>query len=107
MVSTNEMLRAGCQVKISIADWFAMLNQKMGGNLNKIQTVGNYMITIWKALGMDMDRDRVEFHWASKEIDKRRNEYWSLVFDIALKRSLSRIVRCIYTNLGFMFLQRF
>jgi tyrosyl-tRNA synthetase len=100
------MLGAGCQVKIWIADWFAVLNLKMGGNLNKIQTAGNYMITIWKALGMDMDRDRVEFLWASKEIDKCRDEYWSLVFDIALKSTLSRIVRCIYTHLDCMFVQR-
>jgi len=106
VVSINKMLGAGCQVKIWIADWFAMLNLKMGGNLNKIQTAGNYMITIWKALGMDMDRDRVEFLWASKEIDKCRDEYWSLVFDIALKSTFSRIVRCIYTHLDCMFVQR-
>lgn len=46
-----------------VADWFAQLNNKMGGDLKKIQTVGNYMVEIWKAVGMDMDR--VEFLHAS------------------------------------------
>ncbi|KAL6907863.1 hypothetical protein ACP4OV_002033 [Aristida adscensionis] len=91
-ISINKMVRARCGVKIWIADWFAMLNKKMGGDLNKIRTVGHYFIEIWKALGMNLDG--VEFLWASEEIHKRANEYWSLVMDIAQKRSLKRIVRC-------------
>ncbi|TVU23822.1 hypothetical protein EJB05_26205 [Eragrostis curvula] len=91
-LNINKMIRSGCRVKIWIADWFAMLNKKIGADLNKIQTVGRYMIEIWKALGMNTDG--VEFLWASEEINKQINEYWSLVMDIAQKRSLNRIVRC-------------
>ncbi|TVU23836.1 hypothetical protein EJB05_26219 [Eragrostis curvula] len=91
-LNVNKMIKSGCRVKIWIADWFAMLNKKIGADLNKIQTVGRYMIEIWKALGMNTDG--VEFLWASEEINKRINEYWSLVMDIAQKRSLNRIVRC-------------
>ena len=46
-----------------VADWFAQLNNKMGGDLKKIQNVGRYMVEIWKAVGMDMSR--VEFLYAS------------------------------------------
>lgn len=46
-----------------VADWFAQLNNKMGGDLKKIQTVGRYMVEIWKAVGMDMEK--VEFLHAS------------------------------------------
>lgn len=35
----------------------------MGGDLKKIQTVGRYMVEIWKAVGMDMEK--VEFLHAS------------------------------------------
>ena len=35
--------------KNRVADWFAQLNNKMGGDLKKIQTVGKYMIEVWKA----------------------------------------------------------
>ncbi|CAN6363590.1 unnamed protein product [Urochloa humidicola] len=86
------MLEAGCKVKIWIADWFAMLNNKMGGNLNQIRTVGLYMIEIWKALGMNLKG--VEFLWASEEIDNRADEYWLLVMDIAQKSSFNRINKC-------------
>ncbi len=36
-----------------VADWFAQLNEKMGGDLKKIKVVGQYMIEIWKACGME------------------------------------------------------
>jgi len=75
-----------------IADWFALLNHKMGGDLSKIQTVGKYFIEVWRAAGMDMRR--VKFLWASDEILSHANQYWGLVFDIATKFNLNRIRRC-------------
>ena len=36
-----------------VADWFASLNNKMGGDLKKIQTVGQYFVEVWRAIGMD------------------------------------------------------
>ena len=50
-----------------VADYFAQLNNKMGGDLKKIQVVGDYMVEIWKAVGMDMER--VQFVSASEEIN--------------------------------------
>ncbi|XP_037445369.1 tyrosine--tRNA ligase 1, cytoplasmic-like [Triticum dicoccoides] len=91
-INVNKMIRAGCKVKIWIADWFAQLNNKMGGDLEKIQTVGRYMIEIWKAAGMNLDG--VEFLWSSEEINKRANEYWPLVMDIARRNKVKRITRC-------------
>lgn len=75
-----------------VADWFAQLNNKMGGDLKKIRVVGEYMIEVWKAVGMDLSR--VEFLSASDEINKRPAEYWTLVMDIAIKNNLKRIIRC-------------
>ncbi|XP_051201266.1 tyrosine--tRNA ligase 1, cytoplasmic [Lolium perenne] len=91
-INVNKMIRAGCKVKIWIADWFAQLNNKMGGDLKKIQTVGRYMIEIWKAAGMNLDG--VEFLWSSEEINRRANEYWPLVMDIGRKNNVKRITRC-------------
>lgn len=93
-ISVNKMTSAGCKVKIWIADWFAQLNNKMGGDLKKIQTVGRYMIEIWKAVGMDLSDDKVEFLWSSEEINSRSHEYWPLVMDIARRNKLPRIIRC-------------
>ena len=88
LLVTMHMVSYGCRV----ADWFAQMNNKMGGDLKKIQNVGKYLIEIWKALGMDMSK--VEFLSASEEINKRPDEYWTLVMDVARKNNLKRIIRC-------------
>ncbi|PON97515.1 Tyrosine-tRNA ligase, archaeal/eukaryotic-type [Trema orientale] len=93
-ISVNKLTSAGCRVKIWIADWFAQLNNKMGGDLKKIETVGRYLIEIWKAVGMDQEGGKVEFLWSSKEINARAHEYWPLVMDIARRNKLPRIIRC-------------
>ncbi|KAF5814692.1 putative tyrosine--tRNA ligase [Helianthus annuus] len=35
-INVNKLTSAGCKVKIWIADWFAQLNDKMGGDIDKI-----------------------------------------------------------------------
>ncbi|XP_021743830.1 tyrosine--tRNA ligase 1, cytoplasmic-like [Chenopodium quinoa] len=94
IINVNKLLSAGCRVRMWIADWFAQLNNKMGGDIKKIQDVGNYFIEVWKAAGMDIDSGKVEFLWASKEINERAHEYWPLVMDIAAKNKLPRLQRC-------------
>jgi len=63
----------------------------MGGDLKKIQTVGRYMIEIWRAVGMDMRN--VEFLWASEEINAHSDAYWSRVMEIARLNNLARYGR--------------
>ncbi|XP_022724343.1 tyrosine--tRNA ligase 1, cytoplasmic-like [Durio zibethinus] len=92
-INVNKLTSAGCRVKIWIADWFAQLNNKMGGDLKKIKIVGQYLIEIWKAVGMDLN-GKVEFLWSSDEINSRSSEYWPLVMDIARRNKLPRIMRC-------------
>ena len=46
-------------VNFRVADWFASLNNKMGGDLKKIQTVGDYFVEVWKAVGMENLGDKV------------------------------------------------
>jgi tyrosyl-tRNA synthetase len=68
----------------------------MGGDLKKIETVGQYFIEIWKASGMDLEGGKVEFLWSSKEINAGADKYWPLVLDIAQKFRLKRIIRFIF-----------
>ncbi len=91
-INVNKLTKAGCLFKFWVADWFAQLNNKMDGDLNKIKIVGQYMIEIWKAVGMDMRN--VRFLWASDEINSYSDEYWSIVMDIARVNNLPRIKRC-------------
>lgn len=42
-----------------VADWHASLNNKMGGDMKKIQTVGSYFVEVWKAVGMEGLNEKV------------------------------------------------
>ncbi|VVA89960.1 unnamed protein product [Arabis nemorensis] len=93
VINVNKLTSAGCRVKIWIADSFAKMNKKMGGDLKKIRMVGEYFQEVWKAAGMNIDN--VEFLWASEEINARAAEYLDLVMDIACQNTVSRILRCV------------
>lgn len=84
------MTKTGIKFKMWVADWFAWMNNKMGGDLERIQTVGEYLIEVWKTVGMDMDN--VEFLWA-KDVMANEN-YWKLVVSIARINTVARIKRC-------------
>lgn len=91
-INVNKFTQTGVKFIFWVADYFALLNLKMGGHIDKIKKCGELMIHTWKACGMDMDN--VKFVWASDEITKRSQEYWSLVFDIATKINVKRTLRC-------------
>src|SRR3990167_10279562 len=88
-VNVNKMTRAGIRFKMWVADWHAFANNKMGGDLIKIQTVGRYFIEVWKASGMDLKK--VEFVWASETL--KDPNYWKLVLQIAKTNSIKRFIR--------------
>lgn len=88
-INVNKMIKAGVRFKMLVADWHAMANNKMGGDLEKIQTVGRYFIEVWKASGMDLSK--VEFVWASELV--KDPEYWKLVIRVGRSNALRRFVR--------------
>jgi tyrosyl-tRNA synthetase len=88
-INVNKFTKAGIKFKFWIADWFALMNNKMGGDLDKIKVVGEYFIEVWKACGMNMKG--VEFLWASEHMDQ---EYWLRTLNIAKMNSVARISRC-------------
>ncbi|MBI4447814.1 tyrosine--tRNA ligase [Candidatus Woesearchaeota archaeon] len=89
-INVNKMISAGCQFHIWVADWFAWMNNKMGGDIEKIRTTGKYMIEVWKACGMKTDE--IKFLWAKDVM--RDDEYWKKVVQIARHSSLKRVIRC-------------
>ena len=52
--NVNKITQAGGIFIFWVADWFALLNNKMGGDLEKIRVVGRYFVEVWKAAGMDL-----------------------------------------------------
>lgn len=91
-INVNKCTRAGGTFVFWVADWFALMNDKMGGDLEKIKIVGKYLIEVWKAGGMDMTR--VKFLWSSDEISNHAEEYWGQALDIARRSTLARIKKC-------------
>jgi len=89
-ININKMTQAGCKFKMWVADWHAWANNKMGGDLDKIQITGKYFIEVWKACGMDLSN--VEFVWASDAV--KDDSYWKLVMQMALNSTIKRIIRC-------------
>ena len=75
-----------------VADWFALMNDKMGGDLEKIKIVGKYLIEVWKAAGMNLDH--VVFKWASEEITEKAATYWPTMLDVARSFNVTRIKKC-------------
>jgi len=88
-INVNKMTKAGVRFKMFVADWHAWANNKMGGDLAKIQTTGKYIVETWKASGMDLAN--VEFVWASQFVADEA--YWKKVMNIARDSSLDRVLR--------------
>jgi tyrosyl-tRNA synthetase len=85
------MLKAGVKMKLWIADWFAWVNNKMGGDLEKIREVGRYFVEVWKAAGVDMSN--VDVLWTSDAA--KQEEYWKKVITVAQNSTLARAQRAL------------
>ncbi len=91
VITVNKLTSMGVHFKFLVADWFGMLNNKYGGDLEKIEVVGKYFIEVWKSSGLDMKN--VEFVWTSKFI-REHPEYWDSVLKLSMNVSVQRVLRC-------------
>jgi len=89
-INVNKMVKAGCRFRMLVADWHAWANNKFGGDLERIQTAGKYMIEVWKACGMRTDK--IDFVWAKDVVTKL--DHWKTTVDIARNSTVARITRC-------------
>ncbi len=90
-IKLKDMIEAGCRFKLLLADWHAMINNKMGGDLEAIRRVGEYFVEVWRAAGVDMGS--VEIVWASD--NAADPEYWKLVLKVARSVTLRRLLRAL------------
>jgi tyrosyl-tRNA synthetase len=84
----KDLQKTGIKFKLWLADWFAWINNKMGGDLEAIQKVGEYFIETWKAAGVK----NVEYIFAHSQMDQ---DYWKKVILIAKNTTVSRAIRCL------------
>lgn len=86
-----DLVNAGFDFTILLADWHSWINNKLGGNMENIRTAGEYFVHAFTALGIPPTR--VKYVWASDVvIDKK---YWEKVIRIAKSISLQRVMRAL------------
>lgn len=83
------MLKAEVKFKLWLADYFAFINNKLGGDMDRIRKAGEYFIEVWKACGVDTSK--VEIIWASERMNSLT--YWDRVLKIAKDTTLNRTMR--------------
>jgi len=88
-VNVNKMIKAGVTFKMLVADWFAWMNNKLGGDLDKIKTTGDYFIEMWKACGMNIEG--VKFVWSNDLV--KQEGHWKTTIDVARNSTVQRILR--------------
>ncbi len=94
----KQMLSAGVRFKLLVADSFAWINDKMGGDLERIRLVGDYFKEVWKAAGVPIaskpTAGKVCFvsHYDDFVSDK---EYWRKVFQVARHHTEARTKRAL------------
>jgi len=84
----KDLIKAGFDVTILLADWHAFINDKLDGNMENIRLCGKYMEDCFSSLGIN-----ARFVYASELIDKK--EYWEKVIRIAKNSSLARVKRAM------------
>ena len=87
----KDLIKAGIKFKLLLADWHGWINNKMGGNLEAIQKVGEYFLEVWKAAGVDLEK--VQPVWASRLVSDP--DYWKRVITVAKHTTVQRATRCL------------
>jgi tyrosyl-tRNA synthetase len=90
-----DLTEAGCELTVFLADWHAWINDKLGGDLDRIAASGRYMEAAFTALGLDSES--VRFRW-SHELTGQ-SDYWARVLRVARATSVARTKRAM-TILG-------
>ena len=87
----KDLLKANVKFKLLVADSFGWINEKMGGDLDNIRTVGKYFVEVWKAAGVDTSKIEIVHH--KDHFDD--GEYWKKVMLIAKNHTEARTLKAL------------
>lgn len=85
----NVLVDLGIRMEILLATWHAKINDKLGGNIERIQRCGEYLRHCFVALNVDLRK----VHMITAEDLMRRLEYWEDVLKVAKSLTLARVRR--------------
>jgi len=87
----NDFIDCGFEFTVLLADWHAYINDKLGGDIDKIKLCGNYMEDCFAAMGVK--KDCVNFVYASDYISDPK--YWEIVLRTSKSTSVARVKRAM------------
>jgi tyrosyl-tRNA synthetase len=91
LLKLQDFIKAGIKPTIFLADYHSYINQKLGGDLEKIREVAKgYFKHSFVSLGLD--ESKVDYVLASDLYD---GEYWKEVLRISKDTTINRMLRCI------------
>lgn len=91
----RELLKAGIKFKLLLADTHAWINNKMGGDIDRIRKSAEYYLEVWKVAGriLGVDLSSIEVVWHKDFFDDP--EYWRKVILIAKNHTITRTRRAL------------
>ncbi|MCC6004878.1 MAG: tyrosine--tRNA ligase [Thermofilum sp.] len=91
----RDIVKAGVRFKLLLADTFAWINNKLGGDIEKIREAARYFVEVWRVSGenLGLDFSKVEVVWHKDFFDDP--EYWRKVLLIAKSHTLKRTARAL------------
>jgi len=97
MAKIKDFIDAGINCSIFLADWHSWINDKLGGDMDKIREValGYFKEGLKAGLScVGADPDKVKFSLGS-ELYHNNDNYWETVIDVCKNTTLSRMQRSI------------
>jgi tyrosyl-tRNA synthetase len=91
----RDLTEAGVKYKVLLATWHAWLNNKFGGDREKIAKCAEYLKSVWINLGVP--KNKLEF--IDGEELAGRKEYWEKIMKVSNNVTLPRVSRTL-TVLG-------
>ncbi|MHA1686565.1 MAG: tyrosine--tRNA ligase [Candidatus Heimdallarchaeaceae archaeon] len=87
----KDFAKAGFETIIFLADWHSWINNKLGGDMDKIHLAGEYFQKAFESLGLT--GSNVKYIWASELVEDV--SYWEKVVRVAKASTLSRVLRTL------------
>lgn len=87
----KDFLNAGFEFTVLLADWHAYINDKLGGDIEKIKLCGKYMEDCFAAMGVDIGA--LSFAYAGDYVGDPK--YWELVLRTSKATSVKRVKRAM------------
>ena len=88
MLKARELVEAGFEVIILLADWHGYINDKLGGNWDNLRAGVEYQKQMFSAFSSGFD-----FKTASELV--RQDGYWEMVLRVSKASSLKRMRRAM------------